>query len=254
MIAVNGAIHAQGSQFSLEDVEVVVATVDLAELRAERGAKSRGMQAVTSKKTFPRVETDFQLCPDENEFDLSISPTPSRGPIYYSPEEEIARSTGAYLWDYLRRSGAAGYIIALSGGIDSCSTAVIVFGMCRMVMEATRAGNRQVIEDLKRVTKSDSIPKTAEELCNSIFCTLYLGMSQQSSKETRSRAATLAKAIGAYHLQPDIDEVYTAQRNLVVSALGFTPQFRVHGGTEAENLALQSASSEPYTDTYANDI
>lgn len=107
-------------------------------------------------------------------------------------------------------------------------------------MKAVQTGNQQVVDDLKRITKSDSLPKTAEALCHSIFCTLYLGMSQQSSKETRSRAAELSKAIGAYHLQPDIDEVFTAQRNLVVSTLGFTPQFRVHGGSEAENIALQN--------------
>ena len=103
MIAVNGTLHAQASQFGLEEVEVIVATIDLSEIRAARSSMSRGMQAVASKKTYHRIETDFRLCPEEDEFDLTISPTPPQEPIYFSPEEEIALCTGAYLWDYLRR-------------------------------------------------------------------------------------------------------------------------------------------------------
>jgi NAD+ synthase (glutamine-hydrolysing) len=42
MIIVNGRVVAQGSQFSLLDVEVVTATVDLEDVRAYRSSKSRG--------------------------------------------------------------------------------------------------------------------------------------------------------------------------------------------------------------------
>lgn len=65
-------------------------------------------------------------------------------------------------------------------------------------------------------------------------------MSKQSSKETRQRAHDLAEAIGAYHCNLDIDQVYEAQRNLIVSTLNFEPKFKVEGGTLAENLTLQN--------------
>ncbi|KAG1224932.1 hypothetical protein G6F68_020024 [Rhizopus microsporus] len=46
LIAMNGQIIAQGSQFSLHDVEVVTATVDLEDVRSYRARMaSRGMQA-----------------------------------------------------------------------------------------------------------------------------------------------------------------------------------------------------------------
>lgn len=45
-----------------------------------------------------------------------------------------------WLWDYLRRSRTQGYFLPLSGGIDSCATAVIVHSMCRLVAEKARAG------------------------------------------------------------------------------------------------------------------
>jgi NAD+ synthase (glutamine-hydrolysing) len=65
-------------------------------------------------------------------------------------------------------------------------------------------------------------------------------MSKQSSKETRQRARDLAQAIGSYHVNLDIDEVYNAQRNLIVNSLNFEPRFKVEGGTLAENLTLQN--------------
>ena len=46
-----------------------------------------------------------------------------------------------WMWDYLRRSRTQGFFLPLSGGIDSCATAVIVHSMCRLVTEAARGGS-----------------------------------------------------------------------------------------------------------------
>ncbi|XXH01219.1 hypothetical protein Hte_007573 [Hypoxylon texense] len=245
MIICNGKLLAQGSQFSLTDVEVVSATVDLEEVRAYRCAPSRGLQAVQAP-VYERIETPFELSSEEGDLDMNLVPSLEIEPRYHSPEEEIALCTGSYLWDYLRRCGAAGYLVPLSGGIDSCATATIVFSMCRLVIEACKAGNKQVIADVKRLAKfgEGEIPNTAEELCNQLFHTIYMGMSKQSSKETRQRARDLAEAIGAYHINLDIDEIYHAQRNLIVNTLDFEPKFKVEGGTIAENLTLQNIQAE----------
>lgn len=113
--------------------------------------------------------------------------------------------------------------------------------MCRLVIEACKAGNEQVIKDVKRLAMyTDSMPKTPQELCNQLFHTIYMGMSQQSSKETRERARVLSEAIGSYHVNLDIDEVYNAQRNLLVKSLNFNPKFKVEGGSYQENQTLQN--------------
>lgn len=39
-------------------------------------------------------------------------------------------SFSAFLWDYLRRSGANGYFLPLSGGADSACSALIVYYLC----------------------------------------------------------------------------------------------------------------------------
>ena len=44
----------------------------------------------------------------------------------------------------------------------------------------------------------------------------------------------------SYHTDLNMDTVVTAVRNLFAMVTGAKPRFRVHGGTSAENLALQN--------------
>ncbi|PMB64532.1 Glutamine-dependent NAD(+) synthetase [Beauveria bassiana] len=233
MIFVNGKLVGQSSQFSLNEVEVIVATVDLEEVRAARFAPSRGQQAVQSHE-YQRIEVDFSLTNDSDSLD---TPTPSRPPRYHLPEEEIALGPACWLWDYLRRSGAAGFQIALSGGIDSCATATIVYSMCRIAVAAAKQGNKQVIDDMKRIAKyTDGLPDTPEALCNQLLHTVYLGMEVQSSKETRQRAKDLSARIGAYHQDVNIDGMFHSAKDILTQATGFTPKFKGEQRSEKQNL------------------
>lgn len=113
--------------------------------------------------------------------------------------------------------------------------------MCRLAIEAYQDGNEQVIKDIKWLAKyTDNMPETPQDLCNQLFHTIYMGMSQQSSKETRERARVLSEAIGSFHVNLDIDEVYNAQRNLLVKSLNFDPKFKVEGGSYQQNQTLQN--------------
>lgn len=242
MIGVNGRIVAQGSQFSLNNVEVVTATVDLEEVRAHRTAPSRGLQ-VTQSEPYERIEADISLSETGEFVDLSISPTEEVEVRYHTPEEEIALGPACWLWDYLRRCGVAGYFLPLSGGIDSCATATIVHSMCRLVVEACENGNEQVIADARRICgeekESEWTPKTPQELAGRIFHTCFMG-TENSSKETRQRAKELAEVIGAYHVDLNMDSLVSAVVTLFQTVTGKKPTFKVHGGTNVENLALQN--------------
>lgn len=44
----------------------------------------------------------------------------------------------------------------------------------------------------------------------------------------------------SYHTDLNMDTVVTAVRNLFAMVTGIKPRFRAHGGTSAENLALQN--------------
>ncbi|KAH9933494.1 glutamine-dependent NAD synthetase with GAT domain-containing protein [Fomitopsis serialis] len=248
IIAVNGHVIAQGSQFSLQDVEVVTATIDIEDVRAHRAASSRSMQAAAAER-YQRIEVDWAL--SGGKFGISeegepgdLAMTDRRFEVrFHKPEEEIALGPACWLWDYLRRSRTQGYFVPLSGGIDSCATAVIVYSMCRLVADAAKNGDQQVITDARRIAgepeDSSYVPTDAREYCNRIFHTCYMG-TENSSIDTRRRAKELSEAIGSYHTDLNMDTLVTAVRSLFSFVTGVKPQFRAHGGSPAENLALQN--------------
>ncbi|THH05396.1 hypothetical protein EW145_g4824 [Phellinidium pouzarii] len=242
MIAVNGRIIAQGSQFSLNDVEVVTATVDIEDVRAHRTKASRNMQAAGAER-YHRIEVPFALSGPPELENYDHEGQKAYEVRYHRPEEEIALGPACWMWDYLRRSRTQGYFIPLSGGIDSCATAVIVFSMCRLVSEAASRGDEQVIADARRIVgepeTSSYVPIDPREFCNRTFHTCYMG-TENSSPDTRKRAKDLGEAIGSYHIDLNMDTVVNAVRTLFGFVTGVKPKFKAHGGSGAENLALQN--------------
>jgi NAD+ synthase (glutamine-hydrolysing) len=57
---VNGKLVAQGSQFSMKEVEVVTATVDLDEVSSYRGAVASLQEQASSAEPFPLIHVDFK--------------------------------------------------------------------------------------------------------------------------------------------------------------------------------------------------
>lgn len=94
MIAVNGRIVAQGTQFSLTDVEVVTATIDIEDVRAHRACSSRSNQAASSER-YHRVELEFALSSGKfeevrDEDMVGLIGSKSIPVRFHTPEEEIA--------------------------------------------------------------------------------------------------------------------------------------------------------------------
>ncbi|CAD7956750.1 unnamed protein product [Amoebophrya sp. A25] len=143
MIWENGKLVAQGSQFGLEEVEVVTGVVDLSAVSSFRASfKSRSNQASMTTTKYPRVEVDFELGGGSSStwgFGGLVK-SEFRNVRIPDPMEEIAYGPSAWLWDYLRRSGQRGYFLPLSGGMDSSSTAMLVGIMCHRVYELIANG------------------------------------------------------------------------------------------------------------------
>jgi NAD+ synthase (glutamine-hydrolysing) len=116
MIVCNGEILAQAEQFDVRDVQVIAATVDLDDVRSYRASlPSFGIQAASYAQNTPRRCIP---CPDVKltMLDLAVtSPTMPTTLKYHSPEEECCLGPACWLWDYLRRSGATGFFLPLSG-------------------------------------------------------------------------------------------------------------------------------------------
>ena len=131
---------------------MLVATVDLEEVRTFRAATSSAQaQAAEASRALavPRVvapaSPHYRKPPA---FPVSMPTRPQAGGAKYaSPEEECAYGPACWLWDYLRRSGAGGFFLPLSGGADSGATCAIVGAMCELVAAECRKGNDQVHEE-----------------------------------------------------------------------------------------------------------
>jgi NAD+ synthase (glutamine-hydrolysing) len=234
-VIVNGDVVAQGSQFSVNEVETIVANVDLNQIDGYRGCLSSMRDQASQASLYPVVNVDFCLCDSSND-----TVSPSVEPRYLRAEEEIARGPACWLWDYLRRSGAVGFLLPLSGGADSASVAAIVGCMCQMVYEAMHH-DAIVASDVMRMCELEDISriKSSEDLAQHLLTTVYMG-TVNSSTETRDRSSRLSAEIGAYHLDVKIDTVVLALTQLFTLVTGKSPRFKVHGGSHPENAALQN--------------
>jgi NAD+ synthase (glutamine-hydrolysing) len=261
LVCVNGELVSQGSQFSVTDVEVVTAVIDLNDIRSYRnGTASLQEQSSSTGSKIHRIDLKhFSLGMNGSlQFDNNVS-LPIKERIH-SPEEECALGPACWLWDYIRRSGASGLLLPLSGGADSASVAGIVRVMCKLVATAVCNGNQKVIDDIKRITKieipevnlslindstsiannDDIILSLGDNFCNSILHTVYMGTSN-SSIATKSRASKLAESIGSYHNFFNIDLLVSSVLTVFSTiSSGKTPKYLTQGGSNDEDLALQN--------------
>ncbi|CAN6718490.1 unnamed protein product [Malus baccata var. baccata] len=237
-VVVNGDLVAQGSQFSLKDVEVVIAQIDLDAVASLRGSISSFQEQASCKTRVPFVEARYSLC---QSFNLKMCLSSPLKIKYHSPEEEIAFGPGCWLWDYLRRSGASGFLLPLSGGADSSSVAAIVGCMCQLVVKEIANGDEQVKVDAIRIGqyKDGQYPTDSKEFAKRIFYTVFMG-SENSSEATKSWAKVLANEIGSWHLDVPIDGVVSALLSLFQTVTGKRPKYKVDGGSNVENLGLQN--------------
>ncbi|XP_069966450.1 glutamine-dependent NAD(+) synthetase [Bactrocera oleae] len=239
-IAMNGEIVARSKQFALQDVEVTLATIDLEEIRSYRVSQRSRCTFSASAPNYPRINCDFEMSTHNDIFKSSSTPMQW---IYHTPEEEIAMGPACWLWDYLRRSGQGGFFLPLSGGVDSSSSATIVYSMCRMIVNAVQGGDAQVLHDIRKIlADSEYTPDNPATLCNRLLVTCFMG-SVNSSKETRRRAAQLANQLGSYHIEISIDTAVNALLGIFNAVTGLSPRFRTQGGCARQNLALQNIQS-----------
>lgn len=139
------------------------------------------------------------------------------------PEQEIYYFTSLWLWDYLRKSKFAnGFIVPLSGGLDSCSVSLIVFSMCNLIMRHIQLP--EIRDELRRCLKFDSNESLNEfinrnndkldrYLCSRLLRCCYLKTSY-SGESSQNRAKELAESISAEFHVLDFTEIYQSINRL----------------------------------------
>ncbi len=195
-IAHQGEIIAATSPFSLAEYELSIADVDLEPLMTTRlrtGFPAGGAPLLT--------QPDF-LWKEPQSSHPSTAPA---APL--SDELAVTQAVSMGLWDYLYKTRHKGFVVSLSGGLDSAACAV--FGY----LAIARARKELHPDALSAYNLS---PADLERLNVHTF----YQATRQSSAETFRRAEGLAKALGVPFTRWEIQPIVDAYENLVSAWLG----------------------------------
>lgn len=136
-----------------------------------------------------------------------------------SRNNEFSKAASLGLFDYLRKSGAKGYTLSLSGGADSSSIAVLVAEMVKNGIDYL--GIEQFCSKIHpSITANElSDPKEVRRIItNQILFTAYQG-TKNSSQDTLNSAKGLANSLGAQFSHWNIDEVVKSNHDIIESVL-----------------------------------
>jgi len=220
LIISNGQILSQAPRFSLQEFDIVCANI-----------------FIDNPLSYIDKTIDIELSLPQHNF-ISQKITKPIEVKALKVHEELGYSASGWIWDYLRKVGAIGYFVPLSGGADSASCVVILGILGERLFEEYNKGNTNVIKEIKRIS-GDEIPTDVKCITSKILYTAYLG-TVNSSKETRERANKLAEELGAKHIDGSIDDAIDGIKKTAYQMTNFVPKFESEGGTGAEDLALQN--------------
>jgi NAD+ synthase (glutamine-hydrolysing) len=231
MIATAGKMVVIGPQFSFADLQLTMASVDLDVTRLARSAS--GSYAPVIDTTPDEVITStfaWNHAPLKKVNPLSATPTKLPWPNADSKEEEFTHAMTLGLFDYLRKSRSHGFVISLSGGADSSALVTLVAYMVRFAVdELGIAGFKQKLSYAPRVQSAKSIA----ELVEALLITVYQA-TRNSGSVTRNAAKTVAAAVGAKHLEFDVDPLLQQYTQLVEQGIGRQLNW------QTDDLALQN--------------
>ena len=211
MIAVGGAVVAQGPRLSYDDVVVTPTGVDLDDLRSARAR---------------RVSYSPDVAAQAGEVAVPALPAPA-APLRASTadadeawpfvddvkEESFTRVIALALYDYCRKSRSRGFVVSLSGGADSAAVCCLVR---QMVERAVAARDAAAVAKTLGV---DLDKPTVDGLCRSLLTTAYQS-TRNSGEVTRNAARAVAETCGSTHHELDVDALVAGYRGQVEAAIG----------------------------------
>ncbi|MCC6537091.1 MAG: NAD(+) synthase [Bryobacterales bacterium] len=213
LIASGGRLVAQGPRFSLDEVVVTAATIDIDATRTIQ-TRTASFEPNLGHPTHRVIETKFQFPVVEPQVN---APKPAAWETAgHLKEEEFTRALTLGLFDYMRKSRSQGFVVSLSGGADSTAVACLV----RMMVQ--RAVNELGMEETYRrlaYIKDVATLNTADALTGRLLTTVYQA-TRNSGEVTRQAAAVVAAAIHSQHLELDVEALHSGYVNLISEALG----------------------------------
>ncbi|MBX3419680.1 MAG: NAD(+) synthase [Pirellulaceae bacterium] len=225
MIASSGALFARGPRLSFDNHAVISATVDV---NSNRMLRSR---TVSFEPDVDGDETDMVPVPFQwpevelGQNELMVEPWEKSSDVRF---EEFTRAVSLGLFDYLRKSRSRGFVVSLSGGVDSTAVCVLVWVMCRRAVAELGAG-----QCAKRLGLSEDVVRDQRRFVAAVLTTVYQ-KTRNSSETTRSAAAKVADAIGATHYEWEVDDLVEIYTHRISEAIGRKLDW------ETDDIALQN--------------
>jgi NAD+ synthase (glutamine-hydrolysing) len=227
LIASGGSMLAEARRFSYADFELISAVIDVDLPRTRHSFLSSFSPHVT---TIP----DECVCAQMSFPSAALeSPSAAKHGFESSPflrQEEFARALALALFDYLRKSRARGFVVSLSGGADSAACAALVDLMAALcVQDLGIDGVRSRLGDIPGLERVED----ARSLVGRLLTTAYQS-TRNSGEVTRAAARAVAEAVGARHVEMDVDALAESYVRLAEQALGRSLNW------ESDDLALQN--------------
>ena len=227
LIAASGAIVQRARRFSFNDFELAASVVDL-DLGGMKQAGLASYQPRLGQEPNAVVVAPMEYPPASPE-PVSVHEEPwERSPR--QKEEELTRALSLALFDYLRKSRSRGFVVSLSGGADSALVSCLVAMSAQLALRDL--GPEGVARRLAHVPAAQNV-SSPRELVVALLTTAYQS-TRNSSQTTRAAARAVAEAIGARHLELDVEGLVRGYIERVESALGRTLDW------ESDDLALQN--------------
>jgi NAD+ synthase (glutamine-hydrolysing) len=220
LIAANGEIVARGPRFSYQDVVVIAATIDVDRTRLSRFRQASFVPHLTHDGRCVTI-SGFKIGGE------SVSTVSSPANWEESKDlkhEEFWRAIALGLFDYLRKSRSEGFVVSLSGGVDSSAASCLVSMMVHSAVKDL--GKRGFKEKLPFVSLgASSRPNT--QLMQQLLACVYQG-TENSSTETRTAAREVARELGATYIDLDISGLVDGYEKLISKATGTKLTWKEH--------------------------
>ena len=226
MIATNGKLAGVGQRFSFEPVGLTTATVDVDLTRTARSRSGSFEPELDGDESDVfHVNFTYPPCAPES---TELPALKQRDPNLVKLEE-FTRIISLGLFDYMRKSHSRGFVISLSGGVDSTAAAVLCAIMVELAVE--ELGIDLFCEKIGNFLQPP--PKDTNEICQRLITTAYQA-TRNSSDTTRQAAPMVAAAIHSTHMELDVDGIVDAYTEMI------SGQLRRDLTWETDDLALQN--------------
>lgn len=230
LIASGGKLIATGPRFSFVDSKITSAVIDVDATRMSQ-ARTASFKPELAGDNKLRVSAPFewpQIKPAQKA--KSISASLNWETSQNLKEEEFLRAEALALFDYLRKSHSQGFVVSLSGGADSSAVSCLVSLSLEMALAELGSDAAQT-----KLAHIRQLPKrlTPKALTAALLTTAYQATAN-SGETTRSAALAVAKAIGAKHLELNVENIHQGYLAAIKTALGRKLDWR------RDDLALQN--------------